>query len=151
MVYFNEQMLYSASNELINDFVEEIFSRPFEQKMYDYVLFLAVFNAVRLIFRLNCMVICAESELSVIICAFYIYSSSYEIKVHVSLYHYFKLDIKIRHLNKITAYLSFTIRNVISEKETAEHFMVGEEYELMCRTFMNDLMTVLSNLLLLHS
>ncbi len=61
MVYFNEQMLYSASNEctlieLINDFVEEmtrsLFSRPFEQKNYDYVLFLAVFNAVRLIFEL---------------------------------------------------------------------------------------------------
>ncbi len=90
-----------------------------------------------------------------IICAFYIYSSSYEIQVHVSLYQYFKLDIKIRHLNEITAYLSFTISstayNVISGKETAEHFMVRQEYELMCSTFMNDLMTVLSNLILLHS
>lgn len=90
------------------------------------------------------------------ICAFYIYSSSYEIKVHVSLYQYFKLDIKIRHLNKITAYLSlFTISSiaydVISWKETAEHFMVREEYELMYSTFMHDLMTVLSKLILLHS
>lgn len=55
----------------------------------------------------------------------------------------------------ITAYLSFTISstayNVISGKETAEHFMVGEENELMCSTFMNDLMTVLSNLILLQS